>query len=204
MPEYVSILLAVLLVALTGVAVKVFLVLGDVQKTLQKVDETRAEVTGVVKQLEEVVTSTNKLLKEELAPTIQVARETLANVEVMTHALADTTTAARRVAQRAESLVSSPQLLALGSTVGQFVVKNAGKAAVSALKGVGNSVMSLFGRRKPATPPVEVIVASAKTSKTPKALSGAEEQVCLPAGTVAVAREIVPVGQKEKVRKGGR
>ena len=152
----IKVLLIVLILAATGAAIKLFLILGDVKRLLGSVETTlnttQAEVTETLKRLETVAQSTDKILREEVGPTLRVARETLTNVEVTTRAVADTTLIARRLAGKADNLVDSQRLLAAGGTVAQAIAQKSGKAAIGLLAGigagVGTSLRYLWSRHK--------------------------------------------------------
>ena len=75
--------------------------------------------------------STDRVLREEVAPTLQMTRATLENVEVTTRALAQTTRAVQRMTGRAESVTSAQRLLALGGSIAHnvFAARSRGKQA---------------------------------------------------------------------------
>lgn len=143
------------------VLVKLRRVLVNVEATLETarkdVDTTLTEANRTLQRLEAVAASTEQVMREEVAPTLRVARETLANVEVTTRAVADTTRVARRIAERADTLVDTQRLLSVGGTVAQFVLKKSVSATGGLLSGMGGGLRSLLSRRsspvqKPVTP----------------------------------------------------
>ncbi len=110
MPLPVEILLCVLLLVLILAALRVYTMLGELRGTLASVEQTRQEITGTVQKLD-------RMMSEDIAPTLQVARQTLTNVEITTKALADTTLAARRITAKSEGMAQAAQLLLLGGSV---------------------------------------------------------------------------------------
>jgi hypothetical protein len=141
-----AIQILLLLLLITGVAVgaRLFVVLGDVRRTLSNVETTRAEIDATLKRLETVAASTEKVLVEEVAPTLQVARATLANVERATNAIAETTLVVRGIAAKVEGLTSATKLIGAGAPLMQAVAQK----AATAVSGMVGGVVGLFRRRK--------------------------------------------------------
>jgi uncharacterized protein YoxC len=136
--------LLIVLVKLRRVLVRVEATLETARKD---VDATLAEANRALQRLEAVAASTEQVMREEVAPTLRVARETLTDIEVTTRAVADTTLVARRIAERADTLVDTQRLLAIGGTVTQFVLRKSASAAGGLLSGVGGGLRSLLSRR---------------------------------------------------------
>ena len=128
MPIPVEVLLCVLLLILIVAALRLYSMLGDLRKTLASVEQTRAAVAGTVRKLDVMLT-------EEIAPTLQAARQNLIHIEVTTKALADATQTARRITAKSEGIAQAAQLLLLGGSVAKRTM--GGKAGADAKKGAG-------------------------------------------------------------------
>lgn len=157
MTQAIQILIFILLSLSIVAVIRLWSVLGSVRVTLANLEETRQEADKTLQQLSEVAASTDRVMREEVAPTLQLTRATLENVEVTTRALAQTTQAVRRLTGHAESLTTAQRLLSLGGSVAQSVLgakanKNGADASHSVGFGVAFAVASrlrgLFGRRK--------------------------------------------------------
>ncbi len=139
------------------------------ETTRKDVDAALLDAGRTLQRLEAVAQSTEQVMREEVAPTLRVARETLANVEVTTRAIADTTLVARRIAERADTLVDTQRLLSAGGAAAHLVLQKSASAAGSLLSGVasgiGGGVRALLTRRKSALP-------SASPSEPPRLKSG--------------------------------
>ena len=123
MPIPVEVLLCVLLLVLILAALRLYMMLGELRGTLASVERTRQEITGTVQKLD-------GLMSDEIAPTLRVARQTLANAEITTKALADTTLAARRITAKSEGIAQAAQLLLLGGSVAKRAIAHkSGKPA---------------------------------------------------------------------------
>jgi hypothetical protein len=152
----IQVLLVMLLVMSFFAVARLWSVLGSVRVTLTNLETTRQEVTATVQRLDETVANADKLLREEVAPTLQVARTTLANVEVTTRALAETTTSLRRLTGKAATANDARQLITAGTTLAQALTrrKQEGSTAKSAgrslLSAVGAGLFGLFARGKQA------------------------------------------------------
>lgn len=117
----IQILVMILLCVSIVAVIRLWSVLGSVRVTLANLEATRQEADKTLKQLALVAASTDRVMREEVAPTLQMTRATLENVEVTTRALAQTTRAVQRMTGRAESLTSAQRLLALGGSIAQNV-----------------------------------------------------------------------------------
>ena len=124
MAQTIQILVIVLLCSSIVAVVRLWSVLGSARTTLANLEETRLEANETLKRLAEVSTSTDKIMREEVAPTLRQTRATLENVEVTTRALAQTTQSIRRLTGRAESVTTAQKLLSLGGAVAQNVFAN--------------------------------------------------------------------------------
>ena len=72
----IQILLVILLLVGIVAVLRLYFVLGDVRTTLEGVEETRKELNSTVQRL-------NTLVSEEITPTLQSARATLENLEIL-------------------------------------------------------------------------------------------------------------------------
>lgn len=157
----INILVIVLLCCSIVAVIRLWSVLGSARTTLANLEETRLEANETLKLLSEVAASTDKVMREEVAPTLQKTRATLDNVEMTTRALARTTQSLQRLTGHAENLSTAQKLLAMGGTIAQNVF--AGKAnreavpasaSASAPTGVGlafavvSRLRGLLARRK--------------------------------------------------------
>ena len=157
MTNTIDVLLILLLIAAIFAVVRVFIVLGDVQKTLANLESTRTEITGTLHRLETVAETTQQIMRDEVVPKLKVARETLVNVEITTRALAETTQMARRLVGKVEG---AEKLFSLGGPVAQFVVKKVSGATGGFLSGVSAGIRAVMGRGKRSEPPRKQIGAS--------------------------------------------
>ncbi len=117
----IQILLMILLCVSIVAVIRLWSVLGSARVTLANLEATRQEADKTLRQLADVAASTEKVMREEVAPTLQMTRATLEDVHVTTRALAQTTRAVQRMTARAESLTSAQRLLALGGSIAQNV-----------------------------------------------------------------------------------
>jgi hypothetical protein len=149
----IQVLLVVLIAAGIAVAVRLFLVLGDVHRTIKGVEETRQEVNATLKRVEVVVQTTDQVMREEIAPTLRVTRETLVHVENVTRALAETTQFVRRITGKAAPYAEAAPLIAtVGKPVAELIVKQGSRLLTGFLTGLGNglrnSVRGIFRPHK--------------------------------------------------------
>lgn len=115
----IQILVVILLCCSIVAVIRLWSVLGSVRGTLENLEVTRQEADRTLQRLSEVAISTDRVMREEVAPTLQQTRATLENVEVTTRALAQTTQAIGRLTGHAENLSTAQRLLSLGGTVFQ-------------------------------------------------------------------------------------
>jgi hypothetical protein len=148
-------IIAVLIVTFFAVG-RLYFVLGNVRQTLANLETTRTEISSTLKRLETVAETTQKVLDEEVAPTLKVARETLVNVEITTRALAETTQAIRRLTGKAEGVANAQQLLKVGGPILKQVAQRSAGVFGGFFSGIGAGVRAILGRRKPVRePPTE-------------------------------------------------
>ncbi len=181
----INILVIILLCSSIVAVIRLWSVLGSARTTLANLEETRMEANETLKRLAEVSASTDKIMREEVAPTLRQTRATLENVEVTTRALAQTTQSIRRLTGRAESVTTAQKLLSLGGAVAQNVFANktnktnANAAPASAPTGMGLAfavARTLLSRRhkaektEPAQPARMGLEASNEIAVLPPAL----------------------------------
>jgi uncharacterized protein YoxC len=141
---------ALLALILGGIAVviKLFQILNEAQRTVQ---EYRPRLETIVTRLEAVAASTQKLMDEELGPTLHAARETLVHVQKTTQALAETVQTAKHVVQKANTVMDVGRLATAGGAVAKFVMRQAGGAASGLMTGISAGFRAVAGRKQ-ATP----------------------------------------------------
>jgi uncharacterized protein YoxC len=147
------------------------------ETTRKDVDATLVEASRTLQRLEAVAQSTEQVMREEVAPTLRVARETLTNIEVTTRAVADTTLAARRIAERADTLVDTQRLLSVGGAAAHLVLQKSAGVMGSLLSGVasgvGSGVRALLASRRNTAPPKAGAERALKNGGTRRALPDA-------------------------------
>ena len=144
----IHILLALLLIVGIIALIRFYVLLGQVRQSLTNLEQTRAEVSGTMKRLESVAASTEEILRTEVTPTLQVTRATLANLEVTTRALADTTLAVRSLTGRAEQAVNAQRLLSAALPVARMMSARSGGIASGLIAGIGTGIKAILGRKK--------------------------------------------------------
>ncbi len=157
MTFFIQILVVILLVLGIVAVIRLWSVLGSVRQTLANVEATR-------QRLDTTADTVDKLLREEVTPTLQVARATITNVEVTTRALAETTSALRRITGKAEAVTDARRLISAGSALAHLVARKpsgpAGKARIGSGRsllglaaGLGAKFVGLLTRTKQTAPP---------------------------------------------------
>lgn len=144
----IHILLVLLLVAAIFAVVRLYVVLGQVRQSLTNLEETRVEVGETMKRLESVAHSTEEILRTEVTPTLQVTRATLANLEITTKALADTTLAVRGITGRAEQAVNVQRLLSAALPFAKGVTARGGGVASGLFAGISAGFKAVMNRKK--------------------------------------------------------
>ena len=144
----IHVLLVILLIVGTVAVIRLYLVLGQVRQSLNNLEETRIEMSGTLKHLESVAKSTEEVLRTEITPTLQVTRATLANLEVTTRALAETTLAVRGLTGRAEQAVNAQRLLTAAVPIARMMTARGGGLAAGVVAGIGSGIKALFGRKR--------------------------------------------------------
>ncbi len=123
-----------LLIVSIVTVLKLFSVLNRIGATLA---QTQGEISGTLTQLEAAALSTDRLMREELTPMLQVTRQTLGNVEVTTRALAETTQSVRGLSRKAEG----------AATVAAVVGGGGGTLARTAVTLLASGMTALIRRR---------------------------------------------------------
>lgn len=144
----IHILLDLLLVAGILAVGRFYVLLRQVRQSLHNLEETRTEISGTLQRLESVAKSTEEVLRTEVTPTLQVTRATLANLEVTTRALADTTLAVRGLTGRAEQAVNAQRLLTAAVPIARMMTSRGGGLASGLLAGIGTGIKAMLGRKK--------------------------------------------------------
>ena len=119
MANTIQILVVILLCCSIVAVIRLWSVLGSVRGTLENLETTRQEADRTLQRLSEVAISTDRVMREEVAPTLQQTRATLENVETTTRALAQTSQLIGRLTGHAENLTTAQKLLSLGGTMFQ-------------------------------------------------------------------------------------
>ena len=148
----IHILLFLLLFVAIFAVVRFYVVLGQLRQSLTNLEETRTEISGTLKRLEAVANSTEEVLRTEVTPTLQVTRATLANLEVTTRALAETTLAVRGLTGRAEQAVNAQRLLTAAVPIVRMMSARGGGLAAGLFAGIGSGIKAILGRKRRADP----------------------------------------------------
>ncbi len=141
-PQIIQVLLAVLLMVSILAVGKLFFVLGEVSTTLQKLEQTRTEIGTTLVRIEAVADATEKVIREEVVPTVKAAREAIENVEVTTRAIAETTVAARKLAATLENV---QKYFTIGGPIAQAVLKKVSSGAGGFFSGIASGFKSVVG-----------------------------------------------------------
>ncbi len=166
--QVIQVLDIVLLIVAILVCGRVFFLLGDVRHTLTGIDSTRTEITSTLKRVDTVVDTTERMLTEELTPTLHTARQALANIEVSSRALAETT----QIVRKAAGAVEDVQRFFSGSgPIAQVLIKKASGMAGGLLSGISVGLKSVMGRGKSSPKPQ---IAAAPTHDAHVAIPGTE------------------------------
>jgi uncharacterized protein YoxC len=136
-------LIVILLIAGIVAVVRIIQLVGDVQKTLAGVETTRADLSVTLKKIDSLADTTENMVKEELAPTLQVARQALANVEVVTNAVAETSKSVRDVTA---SVQNASKILTLGGPIAQALLSRVTGSAGGFMSGVMKGITMVLGR----------------------------------------------------------
>ncbi len=147
----IHVLLVLLLIIGIVAVIRLYSVLGQVRQSLTNLEETRTEISGTLKHLDAVAQSTEEVLRTEITPTLQIARATLANLEVTTRALAETTLAVRGLTGRAEQAVNAQRLLSAAVPIARMMTARGGGIAAGLVAGIGSGIKAILGRKKRST-----------------------------------------------------
>ncbi len=118
MGQVINALIIVLLLVSIVAVLRLLQVMKRLETTL---DTTQKDVNKTLEQLNGVAASTQKLMNDELAPTLQVARQTMENVQVTTRALADVTQSAQRVTQKVEGMMETTRLISSSAGIAKGI-----------------------------------------------------------------------------------
>lgn len=185
----IHILLDILLVVGIVAVVRFYVILGQVRQTLTNMETTRTEISGTLKRLESVAQSTEEVLRTEVTPTLQITRATLANLEITTRALAETTLAVRGLTGRAEQAVNAQRLITAAIPIARMMTARGGGIASGLFAGIGSGIKAMLSRKK--RPPSDKPELEAQPQ--PKTLSSATQ-----------ANPILPPDTASEPRRGSR
>lgn len=143
----IHILLDIILFIGIVAVIRLYFVLGQVRQSLTNLEETRTEISGTLKRLEAVAQSTEEVLRTEVTPTLQITRATLANLEITTRALAETTLAVRSLTGRAEQAVNAQRLLSAALPIARMMTARGGGLASGLFAGIGSGIKAFLGRK---------------------------------------------------------
>lgn len=147
-------LLVILLVVSIFAVIRLWSVLGSARVALANLETTRQEAMQTVKRLDETVATADKLLREEVGPTLQAARATLTHVEATTRTLAEATASLRRITGRAEAITDAKRLITAGAALAAGTAQRkpgqSAKRSGSLLSLIGASIVGLLSRSKKA------------------------------------------------------
>ncbi|MCX6380223.1 MAG: hypothetical protein NT023_12235 [Armatimonadetes bacterium] len=149
MGQVINALLIGLILAGIFAVIRLIQIMKRLETTLES---TQADVNKTLTQLNSVAASTQKLMEDELTPTLQVARKTLENVQETTRVLADVTQSAQRVTKKVEGMLDTSRLVA---------------SSMGAVKGLFGGLKSLVAGRKPAPQPAKKVVPPKEAETTP-------------------------------------
>ncbi len=160
-------LLVILMLAAILAVIRFYVILGQVRQTLVKLEETRTEMSGTLKRLESVAESTEEVLRNEVAPTLQMTRSTLANLEVTTRALAETTLFVRGLTGRAEQAVNAQRILSAAVPLIKTMSGRGTGLAGGLLAGIGTGIKALLARRKKTLAPAPRVAQAEASTAVP-------------------------------------
>ena len=163
----IHILLVILLIVGIVAIIRLYFVLGQVRTSLSNLEETRTEISGTLKRLESVAQSTEEVLRTEVTPTLQVTRATLANLEITTRALAETTLAVRGLTGRAEQAVNAQRLLTAAVPIARMMSARGSGLAAGLVAGIGSGIKALMGRKKRSSPSNPELLSAANPATLP-------------------------------------
>jgi hypothetical protein len=144
----IHILLDILLVVGIVAVIRLYVILGQVRQTLTNLEATRTEISSTLKRLETVAQSTEEVLRAEVTPTLQITRATLANLEITTRALAETTLAVRGLTGRAEQAVNAQRLITAAIPIARMMTARGGGIASGLFAGIGSGIKAMLSRKK--------------------------------------------------------
>ena len=131
------ILLILLLAAGILTLGKLFAVLNGIQQAVVDLGTTRNKLDGTLQQANVLLKDVDDLAREDVKPTLAVARAALANIETTTRAAADTTTGLRNLigagpGESGQGMVVK-LAVAAGARLAMRAATDLGKAAVRRL-----------------------------------------------------------------------
>lgn len=152
---------------------RIFFLVGDLQRTLVNLEQTRGEITTTLKRVESVADETERLMREEVAPTLKIARDTLVNVEVTTRALAESTVIVRQAAGMIEN---AQKMFTVSGPIAQALMKKVGNSAGGFFSGITRGISMVLGKGK-SQPAAKI---ESKESVSGTAQAEARDSVAIP------------------------
>ncbi len=161
----IPVLIVILLIAGIVAVVRVIQLIGDVQKTLAGVEITRSELSTTLRRIDSLASTTETLMKDEVTPTLQIARQTLANVEETTRAVAESSQAVRDVTASVQNV---SKLFTLGGPIAQALMSKISGGAGGFFSGIAKGMSMVLGKGKPETVPARKKASSKSAAKVVK------------------------------------
>ena len=128
----------VLIIILIALAMQVINLIKNANVTVASLNVTKVELDATIKRV-------NTMLEMEVTPTIQVLRQTIANVETTTKAVADTTAIARSFAERAAPYANKIPVAARIAVPSNPISNFGMKIASTLLTALGTRVLAGLG-----------------------------------------------------------
>ena len=116
---------------------------GFIEKSQTETLELSKKVQTSLGRIETLTTSLDELIRTELAPTLQVTRSALENVDTVTRGVRDSVQAIRGIVSGAQSLTTPA---AIAQAAGKMMQTPGGRAGLIAV-GIGAAVRALFSRK---------------------------------------------------------
>ena len=177
--------LVILIIILIALAMQIITLIKNANATVSSLNVTKTE-------LDTTINKVNIMLEAEVTPTLRVLRQTIANLETTTKAVADTTAVARSFAERAAPYANKIPVATRAVATANPIASLGMKIASTLLTAVGTKVLTGLGdalsRKK--TP------ASRPNGSSNPAPNGRRNYPALPPGRTG--DELVPVESAEK------
>ncbi len=139
----IGILIILFLIVAIAVTVRIWGLLGTLQKVLVSLDETKGQLQGTLHEVDVTVATVNSLLKEQAIPVLVSTQRTLANLEVSTKAIADVSESVRGLTARAESIGKAASVAAAAGSALVTMATTRGDKKSGKRAGFGGLVASV-------------------------------------------------------------